>query len=122
MLARRSVAVDDNTAPDMQRNLGTDQMRFAGKNRVRLDRRSKIFAEQGFERRFDMAAQRIADFDLLAGDRQLHGGKPLTLGGAACNVLAPTSPSRSGKGRCAGAEAKWAWLGRGSSAGTGRLA
>src|SRR5436190_12941824 len=94
MLARRSVAVDDNTAPDMQRNLGTDQMRFAGKNRVRLDRRSKIFAEQGFERRFDMAAQRIADFDLLAGDRQLHGGKPLTLGGAACNVLA-TRPPRS---------------------------
>jgi hypothetical protein len=48
-------------------------MPVAGKNRMRFDRRSKIFAENGFERRFDMAAQRIADIDLLARDRQLHG-------------------------------------------------
>jgi hypothetical protein len=73
MVARRGVAVDDDATPDMQRNLGPDQVRFAGKTRVCFDRRSKIFADEGFERRFDMAAKRVADFDLLAGDRQLHG-------------------------------------------------
>ena len=76
MIARRRAAVDDHAASDMQRNFGTDQMGFAGEDRMRLDRGAKIFVEQGVERSFDMAAQCIAHIDLLAGNRQVHGRKP----------------------------------------------
>jgi hypothetical protein len=36
---------------------------------MRFDRRAKVFVEKGVERRFDMAPKRIANIDLLAGDR-----------------------------------------------------
>ena len=93
MIARRGVAVDDDATPDMQRYLDAHQMRFAGEHRVGFDRRVKIFAEEGVERCFDMLPQRIADLDLLARDRQLHGCKPLTSGGAARSATAPSLPS-----------------------------
>ena len=82
VIGRRPATVDDDAAPDMQRQLGGDQVRLAGKDGMRLDRGSEIFSEQRFELSFDMRAQRLADIDLLARDRQLHGSAPFSLRGA----------------------------------------
>ena len=79
MIARGGMAVEDDATADMQRNLGAHQMRLAREHRMRLDRRAEILAEKAIECRLDMLPQRIADLDLLARDRHLHGGNPLTL-------------------------------------------
>ena len=65
---------------DMQRQIGANQMRLAGKDGVRLDRGTEIFAEERIEARLDVAPQRLAHINLLSGNRQLHGLTPLARG------------------------------------------
>jgi hypothetical protein len=67
----------------MQRQIGAYQVRLAGKDGVCLDRGTEIFAEQGIQARLDVASQRLADINLLPGNRQLHGLTPFGRGAEA---------------------------------------
>jgi hypothetical protein len=65
----------------MQRQLYGNQVGFAGKDRMRLDRGAEILSKQRFECPFDVRAQRLPDIDLLARDRQLHRSAPSAFAG-----------------------------------------
>src|SRR5690242_4494753 len=67
------MALDGETAPRMDGDGGEEEMPFAGKDRMRLDRFAEILVDDRRRRRFDMPAQGIADIDLLPGDGDQHG-------------------------------------------------
>src|SRR6516162_9303076 len=69
----QSAGVNNDSAADMDRNLGPGQMRLFREHHMSFDRGLKIFSQDRAETRLDMLAQHCAGVDLLARDGQLHG-------------------------------------------------
>ena len=67
------IALQEDVAANMDRQVAPDQMGVAGKDDIRLDRVVEVLRGRAGEGVADMGAQCVTDVDLLASNGQLHG-------------------------------------------------
>ena len=102
-LVRGFLRMHQDAATDMDRDIGTEQMRLLRKDDSCLDRIAEIFSDGVVERLRDVGPQRLSDVDVLTFDRQIHGLCP-TDGFNAAQLsrwpfgLQPSCPSDGGPG------------------------